>query len=66
MAKAKVDAVDTTGDVVQSPDLVEVQYALGAYTTSYFGYGFRVNFVEGLALVSPDQADILRTDGLIL
>lgn len=72
MAKAKFTK-ETVEEVVEAPVevpaeenvLVDVEYAEGKFSTTFYGEGFRVEFVDGKAVVTAEIANKLKELKLI-
>lgn len=64
MAK-KVEAPTETPVEAVETGLVEVEYLVGEFSTSYYGNGFRVDFVDGKANVTEEIAALLKEAKLI-
>lgn len=65
MAKARVDVEKEIEAVEAESDFVEVEHFNGAKDASFFGPGFRVQFVDGKASVTKEQVKFLKEAGLI-
>jgi hypothetical protein len=67
MAKAKAVEETPVEIPVESVDngLVEVEYALGEFNTTFYGNGFKAEFVEGKASVTEAIAEQLKELKLI-
>lgn len=64
MATKKVEK-DVVESVESEVKLVDVEYVLGSANTTYYGNGFKVEFVNGKASVVSEVANALKEDGVI-
>jgi hypothetical protein len=58
-------AVSKAKEVAKEPELVEVEHFAGAPDSTFNGPGFRVRFIDGKAVVLPEQVKFLKEAGVI-